>query len=282
MFSTRGGLTRKLIQRLKVTFMKTAKGGTKMEKRRRRTVLRLVILSVMAVTIVSVPLGSITSLSGVASAEPPRLASNGSCAVGDVYDPICDVNRNGIINVVDIMLVASKWQQEGNWTSDANADPPCFDNSNRYVYCGNNGTVNDTVTNLIWLGNANCFGVLLDYAAANNAAAGLEDGECGLTDGSSPGDWRLPTREEWEATIERAAALGCTEANGPALTNTPGNGCYRNGPQPFTGVQSSFYWSSTSRALDTDYAWGGNLFYGFVNAALKTNPYYVWPVRGGQ
>jgi len=29
-----------------------------------------------------------------------------------------------------------------------NPDPPCFDNTNRYVDCGN-GTVHDTVTNLI-------------------------------------------------------------------------------------------------------------------------------------
>jgi hypothetical protein len=80
-----------------------------------------------------------------------------------------------------------------------NPDSPCFDNTNRYADCGN-GTVHDQATNLIWLKRANCFGPL-DYAAANNAAAGLEDGECGLTDGSSPGDWRSPTREEWETTV---------------------------------------------------------------------------------
>ena len=79
-----------------------------MEKRR-RTILRLVILSVMAVTIVSVPLGSIASSSGAASGEEPKLASNGGCVVGDEYDPVCDVNRNGIINVVDIMLVVVQW-----------------------------------------------------------------------------------------------------------------------------------------------------------------------------
>ena len=67
---------------------------------RRRTILRLVILSVMAVTMVSVPLGSIASLSGAASAEQPRLASSGGCQVGEEYDPVCDVNRDSIINIL--------------------------------------------------------------------------------------------------------------------------------------------------------------------------------------
>src|SRR5262245_62774603 len=76
------------------------------------------------------------------------------------------------------------------------ADPPCFDNANRFVNCGN-GTVTDTVTGLVWLRNANCFDVK-SYANANRSAANLQTGRCGLTDGSAVGDWRLPTRAEWE------------------------------------------------------------------------------------
>ena len=87
------------------------------------------------------------------------------------------------------------------------AAPPCFDNANRYVNCGN-GTVTDTVTGLIWLQNANCFSEI--YSAANQAAAGLAAGQCGLTDGSSAGDWRLPTKAEWQATIARAVGLACS------------------------------------------------------------------------
>jgi hypothetical protein len=67
--------------------------------------------------------------------------------------------------------------------------PPCFDNFNRYVDCGN-GTVTDTVTGLIWLKNANCFSII-NHSAANQAAAGLAAGQCGLTDGSSAGDERV-------------------------------------------------------------------------------------------
>src|SRR5262245_54288763 len=88
------------------------------------------------------------------------------------------------------------------------ADPPCYDNANRYVDCGN-GTVTDTVTGLIWLKDADCFGVKM-YAEANQAAAQLADGQCRLTDGSQPGDWRLPTFGEWKVMIAVAVKLGCT------------------------------------------------------------------------
>jgi hypothetical protein len=155
-------------------------------------------------------------------------------------------------------------------------DPPCFDNTNRYVACGN-GTVQDTVTNLIWLKNANCFGTK-DYAAANNAAAGLGDGDCGLTDGSSPGDWRLPTKEEWEVTVQRAVALICTS---PSLTNTAGTACYSSGLQPFTNVQSGSYWSSTTYASSPDRAWRVYMGSGHVDSHFKVIPFYVWPVRSG-
>src|SRR5262245_6995997 len=79
----------------------------------------------------------------------------------------------------------------------------CYDNvgTNRFVDCGttglgtSNGTVKDMQTGLIWLKNANCFG-LTNWADANIKAAALASGQCGLADGSKPGDWRLPTLEE--------------------------------------------------------------------------------------
>jgi hypothetical protein len=157
-------------------------------------------------------------------------------------------------------------------------DPPYFDNANRYVD-SSNGTVIDTVTGLIWLKDANCLGVL-NYAAANNAAAGLKNGDCGLSDNSSPGDWRLPTKQEWEETISRALDLGCTY---PALVNTGGMGCYADGPQAFTGVRSDFYWSSTADANSTSNAWAVHLTAGSVGSYGKASgAAYVWPVRGGQ
>ena len=58
-------------------------------------------------------------VSGVATgAQGPLASGGGGCVPGDSYDPVCDVNRDNIIDIVDIMLVASKWRQEGIWTSD--------------------------------------------------------------------------------------------------------------------------------------------------------------------
>jgi hypothetical protein len=134
------------------------------------------------------------------------------------------------------------------------------------------------VTGLIWLKNANCFGEL-DYVSANNVAAGLKDGECGLSDNSSSGDWRLATKAEWVATVAQANALLCMYPN---LTDTPGTDCYASGTQPFTGVQSGGYWSSAAFETDPSHAWYMYLGIGTIGVYNKTQEFYVWPVRGGQ
>jgi hypothetical protein len=46
------------------------------------------------------------------------------------------------------------------------------------------GTVTDKLTNLIWLQDASCFGVQ-SWGTADSSAAGLNSGECGLSDGSA-------------------------------------------------------------------------------------------------
>jgi hypothetical protein len=118
---------------------------------------------------------------------------------------------------------------------------PCLnDKAKRYYDCGN-GTVTDTVTGLIWLKQTNCLSTL-DWQSAKKAAADLKNGACMLTDGSSPGDWRLPTRMEWEATMTNALSQGCT---GPTLTNDEGTGCMSAGPTSFKAVVADYYWSST-------------------------------------
>ena len=163
------------------------------------------------------------------------------------------------------------------------AAPPCFDDANRYVDCGN-GTVTDTVTGLIWLKNANCFSIQA-YSAANQAAAGLAAGQCGLTDGSSAGDWRLPTKAEWEATIARAVALGCKwggAGSPPSLTNDPATDCLSAGPTSFTGVQSSAYWSSQGTDGAPTLAYYVSLVNGTITYVAKVTGNFVWPVRGGK
>lgn len=47
-------------------------------------------------------------------------ASAGPCAPGTAYDPACDVNHDGAVNVLDIQLTADHWNQSGPWVSDNN------------------------------------------------------------------------------------------------------------------------------------------------------------------
>jgi len=137
-----------------------------------------------------------------------------------------------------------------------------------------NGTVTDRLTGLIWMKNANCFWEIT-WNDALSVCNDLADGQCGLTDGSEPGAWRLPNRNELQSLLH----LGYP---GPALPNTEGTGQWTEG-DPFTGVQSEFYWSSTTYANYLGYAWAVYLYDGYVYFDSKTsNDFFVWPVRGRQ
>lgn len=168
--------------------------------------------------------------------------------------------------------------------AQARPAPACADNANRYVDCGN-GTVTDTVTGLIWLANADCFG-MQNYPNALSMVGTLATGACGLTDGSFAGDWRLPTEAEWQTTIAQAVALDCTFSgmgNPPSLTDTAGTGCFDTEGSPvFSGVQIGRYWSSTAIATSPDFAHRVFLSDGSTNVFTKANTYFAWPVRGGR
>jgi hypothetical protein len=47
-------------------------------------------------------------------------------------------------------------------------------------------------------------------------------------------------------------------------------------------TMSAFYWSSTSNAYDTGYAWGVYFYYGNDYGYAKDSSYFVRAVRGGQ
>jgi len=147
------------------------------------------------------------------------------------------------------------------------------------------GTVTDNLTGLMWLQDANagndCQGAdtgeetwanALASAAACNAGAGF----AGYT------DWRLPNVREMQSLVHYGFAQ-------PAVPDTagtgqlPGTGPNFGNGDPFDNVQSDYYWSSTTLAGDTAFAWYVGLDGGHVyDSALKTDGGYVWPVRGGQ
>jgi Protein of unknown function (DUF1566) len=157
----------------------------------------------------------------------------------------------------------------------------CWANGYRYVNCGN-GTVTDQVTGLIWLQRADCLGAA-NWAAANQAVQALKHGDCGLADNSSAGQWGLPTRAEWEATILMPPAP-CTF---PALTNDYGSACINDGPSSLITVIPDAYWTSSARySVELPnpedrmrFAWKANLGTAGMEATSNTDNYRIWPVR---
>ncbi len=139
-------------------------------------------------------------------------------------------------------------------------DPRFIDNKD--------GTVTDNLTGLIWLKNAKCFG-MMDWASATLAVKRLKDGDCGpdsaliLSDGSSAGDWRLPTMNELSALIDYSR-------RSPALP--PG--------LRFSGFPPGYYWSASLLDYHPAAAWivyveSGTTCY----ENISSNAGHIWPVR---
>ena len=125
------------------------------------------------------------------------------------------------------------------------------------------GTVTDKLTGLIWFQNITPFGTRT-WTQALSEAALLKDGIAGLMDGSKPGDWRLPNIRELQSLVDYGKyGLALPEGN------------------PFTGVQSANYWSSTSYAAPTNSARCVHFYDGAVGSSVKDFPLSVWYVRGG-
>ena len=135
----------------------------------------------------------------------------------------------------------------------------------------NDGTVTDTCTKLIWLKNANCPNDKGNWNEIKTYASSLYDGwtgdgnggDCGLSDGSSAGDWHLPSVDELQSLIDYSQ-------NNPALPSG----------HPFSGVQPSTYWMATTAANGSGDAWNVDFNEGVVYIRDKARTRYVWPVRG--
>jgi hypothetical protein len=121
--------------------------------------------------------------------------------------------------------------------------------SPRFIDNGD-GTVADTVTGLIWLKQADC--IHQPWLGALSVIGTLASGQCGLTDGSVAGQWRMPNRSEILSLSDRAPTF-------PQASYF--NGQYQgtsvvNGPVIFNNfIVSDYYWSATTDAADTTQAW---------------------------
>jgi hypothetical protein len=214
--------------------------------------------------------------------------------VGDVNVIDASVGSAGVMSMVAMNILSLNGGIRGTWYVQgpasanrtngetgkrAGAAGPCGDKSKRYSDCGN-GTVTDTLTGLIWLKQPNCL-PSANWEAAKKAVADLKNGDCMLTDGSAPGDWRLPTKAEWEATMKNAKELACTGPDAPTVTNDAGTACMKAGPTSFGELETDYYWSSDEVEANPR-AYVGDLDHGNLLNAAKTGSLRVWPVRGGQ
>lgn len=129
------------------------------------------------------------------------------------------------------------------------------------------GSVTDNLTGLIWLKNAVCPDVQLtggsDWSTALAAANGLHSGQCGLTDGSVSGDWRLPNASEMESLVDISKGY-------PSLTTG----------YPFATVHGQVFWTSTTYPLYSHNAESVSIGNGCLRADVKDQLKLVWPVKG--
>jgi hypothetical protein len=124
--------------------------------------------------------------------------------------------------------------------------PPTFQ---RWIDNGN-GTITDTVTGLIWLKKADC--IQQTWSSALASVNALATGQCGLTDNSAAGSWRMPSRNELQSLSDRmennhADFFDATYMN---LNNT-----LFQAPIFANFMVSQYYWTSTTDASNTGEAW---------------------------
>jgi hypothetical protein len=122
--------------------------------------------------------------------------------------------------------------------------------------------VTDNLTGLMWTRNGNMPGGPLTWQGAINYLSTTVNSGAG-TCGHS--DWRLPNRKELRSLVDYSRC-------NPALPDG----------HPFTNVQWDGYWSSSTSAGSTDYAWIVVIWSGNVSSLSKSGTYYDWPVRTGQ
>ena len=115
--------------------------------------------------------------------------------------------------------------------------------------------VTDNITGLMWQDDADASSVTKNWSDAKTYCENLTLG--GYT------DWRLPSIDELEGIVD-------FEHYNPAIDPT------------FQHVTSYFYWSSTTYAVRTDYAWIVNFGSGYSDGGGKTRTSYVRCVRAGQ
>ncbi|MEO5377380.1 MAG: DUF1566 domain-containing protein [Magnetococcus sp. DMHC-6] len=169
-------------------------------------------------------------------------------------------NFDALVNIIN-QLKQKVATLEGSGTQS-----PCT-TPDSYGFCDNgNGTVTHAETGLVLLANANCFDVLM-WDDAVSSVASLADGMCGLTDGSTAGEWRMPNSTQIKGFLQ--------DIDGGELEVL-----YQASLDPiFTNMQPAYYWSGTTNINSPKEAWNIFLGNGYIRYFAKSFETYVWPIR---
>ncbi len=136
------------------------------------------------------------------------------------------------------------------------------------------GTVVDLMTGLVWLKKADC--IYGDWATAIAEANTLASGQCGLTDGSVAGDWRMPNRREMQSLADRNQN---NEADFFDTTFLRADLSVFHAAIFGSFIPGQYYWTASTDAADTNQAWViFSCDYG-VYAAIKSSGGYSLAVR---
>lgn len=101
------------------------------------------------------------------------------------------------------------------------------------------GTFTDLNTGLHWMTNVDCMKPVT-WEEAHEMAVDMEDGHCGLQDGSIKGDWVVPNRAEIQTLFDFGGENSVIGDN-----------------NPITGIDLSLlYWTSTTHPVETNSAFG--------------------------
>lgn len=119
------------------------------------------------------------------------------------------------------------------------------------------GTVTDILTGLMWLQDAEA--TAATGAIWTNAVSTAAASTVGGYD-----DWRLPNVRELESLLDMSQSAPCLPSGHHFLN------CNHR------------FWTSTTRAGQTGFAWYIDITNGSIQSADKDTIYYVWPVRSTQ
>lgn len=175
--------------------------------------------------------------------------------INDGYQNVKAISKNGIWAVRGAGSGAGRLQATGLYEAPLVAgDDGTLQMGVRLIFPrfieNGDGTVTDAMTGLVWLKKADC--IQGDWATAAAAAAQLSSGQCGLTDGSTAGNWRMPNRNEMQSLADRNQNNESEYLNNTFLN--PDQSVYQEAILD-NFISAQYYWTSTTDAADTTEAW---------------------------